>query len=255
MSVSVATRFEVFKRDDFTCSYCGRTRDDGAKLEVDHIVPRAGGGSDELDNLTTSCWDCNHGKGARPLSRTAPAVSDDAIARTRARVERQREYQQLLAEEREQFETARAVVLRAWAEAWDAEVENGYYVLPDHGYWPTDASLKAILTRLPADAAARLVLVTRRRFERPGVDACRYFYGCCWNEIKSPRPADEGTCDECDSKADRIIELELDIEDLRVENDRLRARVAHLVETAEEDPVLRLQRPESIREYLRRVSA
>lgn len=60
-------RFEVFKRDRFTCQYCGRMSPD-VILEVDHIKPVAEGGEDEILNLITSCRDCNRGKGKTPLS-------------------------------------------------------------------------------------------------------------------------------------------------------------------------------------------
>lgn len=49
----------VFKRDNYTCQYCGKV---GGKLEVDHIFPFSKGGSDSLDNLTTSCQKCNRQK-------------------------------------------------------------------------------------------------------------------------------------------------------------------------------------------------
>jgi HNH endonuclease len=52
-------RKEVFKRDNFTCSYCGNI---GGVLECDHIVPFSKGGSNELENLTTSCRKCNRQK-------------------------------------------------------------------------------------------------------------------------------------------------------------------------------------------------
>ncbi len=55
-------RFEVLKRDDFTCQYCGSTVQDGRKIVVDHIVPRKKGGKDEYSNLITACEDCNLGK-------------------------------------------------------------------------------------------------------------------------------------------------------------------------------------------------
>jgi hypothetical protein len=55
-------RFEVFRRDNFTCQYCGRTPQDGAKLIVDHVLAVANGGETRLDNLTTSCFECNAGK-------------------------------------------------------------------------------------------------------------------------------------------------------------------------------------------------
>ena len=52
-------RFQVFKRDRFTCQYCGRS---GVELEADHIVPISKGGSNDIDNLITACKACNRGK-------------------------------------------------------------------------------------------------------------------------------------------------------------------------------------------------
>lgn len=50
---------EVFKRDNYTCQYCGQV---GGLLEADHIVAFSKGGSDEMDNLTTACRRCNRQK-------------------------------------------------------------------------------------------------------------------------------------------------------------------------------------------------
>ena len=58
--VSVRRRFWIFKRDNYECRICHRTDE---PLEVDHIVSVCHGGTDELDNLQTLCWDCNRGKG------------------------------------------------------------------------------------------------------------------------------------------------------------------------------------------------
>lgn len=68
-NLSKKIRFEVFKRDMFKCQYCGKSpiKDQDVVLEVDHIVPVAEGGSNEMINLVTSCWDCNRGKGPRKL--------------------------------------------------------------------------------------------------------------------------------------------------------------------------------------------
>ena len=60
-------RFEVFKRDSFTCQYCGKKAPD-VILNVDHINPVKRGGRNELLNLITSCFECNNGKRATPLS-------------------------------------------------------------------------------------------------------------------------------------------------------------------------------------------
>ena len=67
--ISKSLRFEVFKRDSFTCQYCGRKAPD-LLLNVDHIEPIADGGTNDFLNLITSCRDCNSGKSKRRLSDT-----------------------------------------------------------------------------------------------------------------------------------------------------------------------------------------
>jgi hypothetical protein len=57
-------RSVVFARDDYTCSYCGSR---GKRLECDHIVPVAKGGSHGFDNLTTACKPCNRRKGSKTV--------------------------------------------------------------------------------------------------------------------------------------------------------------------------------------------
>lgn len=58
-------RYDVLKRDNFTCMLCGRTQEDGAKLHVDHIKPIAKDGKTTISNLRTLCSDCNLGKGTK----------------------------------------------------------------------------------------------------------------------------------------------------------------------------------------------
>lgn len=60
-------RFEVFKRDQFKCQYCGSAAPD-VVLHVDHINPVSKGGDNEILNLITSCIDCNSGKSDRLLT-------------------------------------------------------------------------------------------------------------------------------------------------------------------------------------------
>lgn len=55
--------YTVLARDRWTCCSCGRsTRESGVLLEVDHIIPRSKGGTDDLHNLQTLCKKCNVGK-------------------------------------------------------------------------------------------------------------------------------------------------------------------------------------------------
>lgn len=60
-------RFDVLTADGYCCRACGAKAADGAELHVDHIVPRAHGGTNERSNLQTLCRVCNLGKGARLL--------------------------------------------------------------------------------------------------------------------------------------------------------------------------------------------
>ena len=60
--MSPKLRYEVLRRDGFRCVLCGKTVDDGIKLEVDHIKPVSKGGLTVLENLRTLCDECNGGK-------------------------------------------------------------------------------------------------------------------------------------------------------------------------------------------------
>ena len=59
--ISKELRVQILNRDKFKCRMCGRSRDE-VSLHVDHIVPVAKGGTDEISNLATLCSDCNIGK-------------------------------------------------------------------------------------------------------------------------------------------------------------------------------------------------
>lgn len=66
-SISKSVRFEVFKRDSFTCQYCGKKVPD-VTLEIEHIKPVSKGGTNDLLNLVAACEDCNSGKSDKLLS-------------------------------------------------------------------------------------------------------------------------------------------------------------------------------------------
>jgi len=56
--VSGTLKYEVLKRARFRCELCGVPADEKA-LEVDHIVPRNKGGTDDVTNLQALCYSCN----------------------------------------------------------------------------------------------------------------------------------------------------------------------------------------------------
>lgn len=99
MSVGKKTRFEVFKRDNFTCQYCGKSAPE-VVLEVDHIQPVIKGGNDDLMNLVTSCFDCNRGKRDRELSDSSVLIKRkqqlDQLQERREQLEMMVEWQKTL---------------------------------------------------------------------------------------------------------------------------------------------------------------
>jgi len=61
-----SVRLQVFKRDKFTCRYCGNKAPNVA-IVIDHIIPVSKDGENNLDNLITACEYCNSGKGDKYL--------------------------------------------------------------------------------------------------------------------------------------------------------------------------------------------
>jgi 5-methylcytosine-specific restriction enzyme A len=64
--IPLSVRVDVLSHDGYKCIFCGRNSKE-VTLEVDHIIPFSKGGSNEIYNLQTLCFDCNRGKGARKL--------------------------------------------------------------------------------------------------------------------------------------------------------------------------------------------
>lgn len=61
----------LIKRQEGKCAYCGR---EGQRLSVDHIVPRAKGGSGKIGNLAIVCVDCNSRKADNEIERQEQPV-------------------------------------------------------------------------------------------------------------------------------------------------------------------------------------
>jgi 5-methylcytosine-specific restriction endonuclease McrA len=58
----VLTRKNILRRDGYKCGYCGRG---DLPLTIDHVIPKARGGSDSWENLICACTTCNNKKGDR----------------------------------------------------------------------------------------------------------------------------------------------------------------------------------------------
>jgi len=59
-------RLKVWGKYGRRCAYCG-SKLDYEKMQIDHLFPKAGGGTDDFENLMPSCRLCNHYKRALVL--------------------------------------------------------------------------------------------------------------------------------------------------------------------------------------------
>jgi HNH endonuclease len=162
-TVTSRLRFEILRRDNFRCTYCGAGVDEsGSGLTVDHVTPVALGGTNEPTNLVAACRDCNAGK-----TSTAPgsaliaggAKADDDHAEALEAVARR----DALAYKVEQD------VVDAFDQVWDLGQ-----------VWDGDSSLRALARRgiTPEDVRHFRNIVAGKGMS--GASAWKYFCGCCW---------------------------------------------------------------------------
>ena len=168
--LSKTVRFEVFKRDGFTCQYCGATPPK-AILEVDHIVPVAEQGGNEEGNLVTSCFDCNRGKAARLLS-----VAPESLTERAARV----------AEAEAQLAAYRVVM-----EAREERIEENVWRVIEALFDETSTtnaryqSVRRFLQKLPLSEVTEAAGIAHAAKPWSENQRFKYFCGICWNKIRS----------------------------------------------------------------------
>lgn len=118
--MSKRLRFEIFKRDGFRCVYCGASPQD-APLEADHVVAVANGGTNDPENLVTSCKTCNGGKSDVPLDEHRIRVSSLNALDALEHAEQIRGY---LAAQRELAE-AKEALAEELRMAWEELIDQG----------------------------------------------------------------------------------------------------------------------------------
>lgn len=55
----------VFERNNYQCQSCHKIDLSAQTLQVDHIIPKKLGGTDDFSNLQTLCAKCNRQKSAK----------------------------------------------------------------------------------------------------------------------------------------------------------------------------------------------
>jgi 5-methylcytosine-specific restriction endonuclease McrA len=65
--ISKSKRLAVWDKTGGTCWYCGDSLDFGEYFHPDHVIARAKGGTNHIDNLVPCCPPCNHRKHAHSI--------------------------------------------------------------------------------------------------------------------------------------------------------------------------------------------
>lgn len=169
--ISKKLRFEIFKRDDFTCVYCGQ-KPPHVVLEVDHIVPVASGGENHFGNLITACFDCNRGKGKTELSSIPESLADKA-ARIKEAEAQLKAYRKILQSQADREHNDAWAVIHVLFGDSTHEIKKDWYL-----------SIKRFHERLEHHDVLRAAEIASAKIRH---DAKRfsYFCGICWNIIKT----------------------------------------------------------------------
>lgn len=177
MSVSRRLRFEVLRRDDHKCRYCGGAAPDVA-LTVDHVKPISLGGGDDPSNLVTACSQCNSGKASvAPDSPMVADVAEDALRWAKAislaseTMLAERDYEAAILEE---FDDA-------WT-SWSWGSESNRRLVPRDAEW-RQSILRFVSLGLDISIVCDMVPVTMGKERVPPGQKWVYFCGCCWRKL------------------------------------------------------------------------
>lgn len=169
MALSARMRYEILRRDDFTCRYCGAKPPD-VRLVVDHVVPESLGGSSTPDNLTCACVDCNSGKGSAPPESVK-------VAEVAADAERFAAAMAQAVQNRAQPSPEVSGYVNAFMERWPS-----YYGATDSDLDSVESFYRAGLPEgYMVSALGKAITATQ---VRGGPAKFRYFCGICWSMIR-----------------------------------------------------------------------
>ena len=171
-AVSKKTRFDVFKRDGFTCAYCGATPP-SVILECDHIHPVAEGGSNDADNLVTACEACNRGKGARLLSDVPRSLAEKACE-VEEREAQIAGYEAIMREKRARIDREAQDVLNDICDRFNRDS------IPNVDF----LSIKRFIARIGVTPTLEAVDIAHVKFRRSYRSMFKYFCGVCWRKIR-----------------------------------------------------------------------
>lgn len=171
-SISKRMRFEVFKRDNFTCQYCS-AKPPKVPLELDHIVPVSKDGKNSMDNLITACFDCNRGKSDIELDNVPQPLTERMENRKLAQIQ-YLEYKKIIKKDEK--------IIKDDIDSVELIFSNWFddYILTDKFRITVKKFIKDIGIEKTKSAMEKACV--KIHYDRN--HAIKYFCGICWNHIK-----------------------------------------------------------------------
>jgi len=170
-SMSKKTRFEVFKRDCFTCQYCGGVPPVSI-LHVDHINPVSKGDANNQDNLITACSACGLGKGAALLSSIPKSLTEKA-EEIKEREQQIAGYAQVMQEKIDRIEDQAWIVV----EAYGSNFLEGINKRKFH-------SIKKFVELIGFHETLEAMQTARAKIGYNDTSTFLYFCGICWRKFR-----------------------------------------------------------------------
>lgn len=170
--LSKMIRFEVFKRDYFTCQYCSRKSPE-VLLEIDHIVPVSENGTNEIDNLLTACFDCNRGKSNKSLNSISPSLEEKVFMMREKKIQ----YDQFIKLQESllnQNENLIDMVEKVYTSCYKKYEFNERFRL----------SVKKFIKKLGVDEVIEAMEISCSKKGLNQNSTLTYFCGICWTKIK-----------------------------------------------------------------------
>lgn len=103
------SRRNIWKRDRYTCMYCGVQPHDHAELSIDHVMPKSRGGRSTWENCVLACVDCNKRKADRTPAEAGMRLRKEPVRPT--------------------WKTLAHVPVRSRRESWEHFLSRAYWDL------------------------------------------------------------------------------------------------------------------------------
>lgn len=130
-------RFEIFKRDHFTCQYCG-AQPPAVVLVCDHVTPVAEGGLSTMDNLVAACEACNQGKAAKRVQEAGIRPDADLLyLETQQEIAEIRRYRSALLDREIELQELTDDLVAVWLD------RSGY------AHYPPTETIRNLVRRYP----------------------------------------------------------------------------------------------------------